>query len=84
MAMRVIISVTEPALKLPEGPNDTSGKVAFLKWESEFNANCNLQHCTLEMRSKLNSMNEWEIAEVTQDGILLTNMISSISNKHDK
>ena len=31
MAMRDILSITEPDLKLPEDPNDTTGKVSFLK-----------------------------------------------------
>ena len=32
MAARAIISITDPYLKLPEYPDDTAGKVSFLKW----------------------------------------------------
>ena len=73
MATRDILSVMEPYLKLPEDPDDTMGKVALLKWETEFNAiskkkltweenfqkkfNLYLHHFTPDMRSKLKLMN---------------------------
>ena len=73
MSARDILSAEELYLKLPEEPDDTAGKVAFLKRETEFNAisnnkltwdensqknfNLYLQHCIPGMRSKLKSMN---------------------------
>ena len=38
MDARAIISVMDPDLKLPEDPDGTVGKLAFLKWETKFNA----------------------------------------------
>ena len=100
MDKRVILFFTELDLKLPEDPNDTAGKVSFLKWEIGFNAifekkltreeNCQnifnlyLQHSTLDRRSKLKSTNGWTSAEVTHDGIAMMKIIRSISNKHNK
>ena len=96
MDVRAILYVKDPYLKLPEDPDDTAGKVSFLKWETEFNAiskkkltwedNCQnifnlyLQHFTPGMISKLRLMNGLTSAEVTQNGIALLKMNRSISN----
>ena len=98
MDERSILYITDTDLKSPKDPDDTAGKVAFLKWETEFNDisrnkltweenhqnifNLYLQHCTKVMGSRLKSMNEWARYEVNQDGIALINMIRSIRNKH--
>ena len=99
MVVRSILPGTEPDFKLPEDPDDTVGKVALLKWETELNViskkkliwedNCQkifnlyLQHCTADMISQFKLMNGWGRAEVTQDGIALIKMTRSISNQHD-
>ena len=38
MAASSIVSANETDLRLPEDPDDTAGKLDFLKWETEFNA----------------------------------------------
>ena len=100
MDVRAILSVNELDFKLPEDPDNTAGKVAFIKWQTEFKAisknklkweeNCQkifnlyLHNFIPDMRSKLKPMNGWAGAKVTQDGISLIKMIRSISNQHDE
>ena len=56
MAVRAIISVTDPDLKLLEDPDDTAGKLDFLKWETEFNAISKEKHEKIIIRIFLTSI----------------------------
>ncbi len=97
LAALAVCKLKEPVIYFPNNPTNPSNLVETTKWQREFNYkhdqkqwwsnnkqkndNLVLQHLTLEMKTKLLTMDSWEVTRGAQDKITLLRLICNICHK---
>jgi hypothetical protein len=97
LAALAICELKEPVIKFPNNPTNPSNIVKTTKWQREFNHkhdqkqwwsnnkqkiyNLVLQHLTMEMKTKLLTMDLWEVTSGAQDKIAFLKLICAICHK---